>query len=381
MRSRIGFLASNSDGGKSGIGQYEMCVARHLAAADPEDDFVIIAREDSLSSFPPASEHVAVRAYGAKYSRKISNLIWHHTKLPGVAKEEKLDLLHLSSQQRLIFRKPCRLVGTVHDLGTYHVKNKYGRLRDFYLKHLGRAFTRRLDHVFTISNFTKNDVINFFDVPADRITVTYCGIDLDRFRPLDKEECREKVARKHGLREPFIIYIARLDHPSKNHVTLLNAYSLLRKKYGVEHKLVLGGTKWFGAEVIFQAVEDLGLKDHVIFAGFISDDDLPVMYAAADLQVFPTLFEGFGIPPLEAMACGTPVACSNVAAVPEVVGDAAVLFDPLSPEEIASSVNSVLSNADLRGNLIKKGLQRARQFTWEETARRTVEVYRKVLGK
>jgi glycosyltransferase involved in cell wall biosynthesis len=360
--SKIGFVASNSDSGKSGIGQYEIYIARHVVRADLEDDFVIIAREDSLSSFPPASERVAVRAYEAKYSRKISNLIWHHTKLPGIAKKEKLDLLHLSSQQRFIWRKPCKLVGTVHDLGTYHVKNKYGRLRDFYLKHLDRAFARRLDHVFTVSNFTKNDVINFFNIPEDRITVTYDGIGLDRFRLLDKEECREKVARKHGFREPVIVYIARLAHPSKNHVTLLKAYSILRKKYGVEHKLVLGGTKWFGAEVIFRTVEDLGLKDHVVFAGFVSDDELPVVYSAADLQVFPTLFEGFGIPPLEAMACGTPVACSNVAAVPEVVGDAAVLFDPLSPEEIASSVNSVLSNADLRGNLMTKRLERASQF-------------------
>jgi len=381
MPSRIGFVASNSDLGKSGIGQYEMHIARYVPQADPDDDFVLIAREDSLSSFPPASAKFSIHTYGKKMENKKLNLLWHHACIPRIAKKQKLDLLHLSSQQRLLSRRPCKLVGAIHDLGTYHVKNKYGRLRDFYMRRLGRYFAHKLDHVITISNFSKNDIINFFGIPEDRITVTYLGLDLNRFRPRDRAECREKIAQKHGFREPFIVYIARLDHPSKNHVTLLKAYSILRKKYGVEHKLVLGGTKWFGAEIIFQTVEALGLKDHVVFAGFVSDDDLPVMYSAADMQVFPTLFEGFGFPPLESMACGTPVACSNVSAVPEVVGEAAVLFDPLSPEEIASSVNSILSNPVLCGNLVRKGLEHARQFTWEETARRTIEVYRKVLGK
>jgi glycosyltransferase involved in cell wall biosynthesis len=381
MKSRIGFVASNSDFGKSGVGHYEIQLFSHILRHDTEDDFVLIAREDALPSFPPPSERLTLRPYASKYEGHLANLIWHHTKLPRIAKQEKLDLLHLSTQQRMMSRKPCKLVATIHDLGGYHVKHKYGRLRDFYMKRLGRFFAKKLDHVITVSNFSKNDIINFFGIPADRITVAYSAVDFEVFRPLDKQECREQIARKHGFREPFIVYVARLDHPSKNHVTLLKAYSILRKKYGVEHKLFLGGSKWFSADVIFQTAEDLGLKDHVIFAGFVPNEDLPVIYSAADLEVFPTLFEGFGVPPLEAMACGTPVACSNVSAVPEVVGDAAVLFDPLSPEEIASAVNSILSNADLRGNLIKKGFQRARLFTWEEDARRTVEVYRKVLGK
>lgn len=381
MKSRIGFVASYSDGGKSGIGQYEMYITRHVVAADAEDDFVIIAREDSLSSFPPASEHVAIRPYEAKYERKVPNLIWHHTKLPRIAREEKLDLLHLSTQQRLMSRKPCKLVGVIHDLGAYHVKNKYGRLRDLYLRRLGRTFARKLDHIVTISDFTKADIVKFFGIPEERITTTHLGLDFSRFFPRDREECRAAVADKYGLRGPFIIYVARLDHPSKNHVTLLKAYSILRKKYGVEHKLVLGGSDWFGAEVIHQTAEDLGLRDHVIFAGFVKNEELPALYCAADMLVFPTLFEGFGFPPLESMACGTPVACSNVAAVPEIVGDAAVLFDPFSPEEIASAVNSVLSNADLRGNLVRKGIERAARFRWEDTARKTIEVYRKVLGK
>lgn len=379
--SRIGFAASYSDGGKSGIGQYEICLARHLTAADAEDDFVLIAREGTLGSFPAESQRLVVRPYEAKYQKPFPNLVWHHTRLPRIAKSEGLDLLHLSTQQRFMSRKPCKLVGTVHDLGTYHVKNKYGKIRDIYLRRLGRAFARKLDHVISDSEFTKNDVVNFFGIPEENITVIRLGLDFRRFRPREKAECRRIIAERHGIGGPFIVYIARLDHPSKNHVALLRAYAMLREKYGVEHKLVLGGSDWYGCEVIYETVEKLGLRDSVVFTGFVSDEDLPVFYCASEMLVFPTLFEGFGFPPLEAMACGTPVACSRVGSVPEMVGDAALMFDPMQPEEIASAVHSVLSNDDLRGNLVAKGLERASHFRWEETALRTVEVYRKVLGK
>ena len=379
--SKIGFIASYSDGGKSGIGQYEICLARHLLAADAEDEFVLIAREDALDFFPPASERLSISPYGSKYEKPFPNLIWHHTALPRIAKREGLHLLHLSTQQRFMSRKPCKLVGTIHDLGTYHVRNKYGKIRDIYLKRLGRAFARKLDHVISDSRFTKSDVINFFDIPEDRVTVIHLGLDFDRFHRRDRGECRNYIAEKHCIREPFLVYIARLDHPSKNHVNLLKAYSIMRTEYGIEHKLVLGGSDWFGSDKIYEAVDELGLKDHVVFTGFVPDEDLPIFYCAAEMLVFPTLFEGFGFPPLEAMACGVPVTCSRVGSVPEMVADAALMFKPTNSEEIASSVHSVLSNDELRGNLVKKGLERATHFRWEETARRTVEIYKRVLSE
>ena len=151
-------------------------------------------------------------------------------------------------------------------------------------------------------------------------------------------------------------------------------------KSGTEHSLVLACSKWYGSEVIFRAVEELGLKDDVVFTGFVPDEDIRHLLTAADVFVFPSLFEGFGIPPLEAMACGTPVACSNVAAIPEVVGDAALTYNPEEPEQIADALLTITTDESLRQDLIRKGKERASRFTWENTARETIKFFDKVLS-
>jgi glycosyltransferase involved in cell wall biosynthesis len=184
-----------------------------------------------------------------------------------------------------------------------------------------------------------------------------------------------------GIPPDFILYIARLEHPGKNHVRLLEAFARLRADTGLPHKLVLVGSRWNGAEVIEARVRELGLTDAVILPGFVANETLPVLYAAADILVFPSLFEGFGIPLLEAMASGTPVCASDISSIPEVVGDAGLLFDPLDPAAIANALGRILGEPALRAELVARGLARAPLFSWDIAAAAVLEELRQVAGR
>ncbi len=376
--ARIGFVASYSDGGRSGIGQYETNLARRLPRFGGAHEFVIFARKDEADSF--RADGLEIITYPAKYKSPLKNLYWHHTGLHRLAKKARLDLLHLSTQQRLVWRRPCRVTATINDLGTYHIENKYGRLRDFYLKKFGPLCARRADALISISEFTKKDLVELWKIDPRKIEVIPDGIDEERFAKTDPAQGRAALTKRFSLPEKYFLYIARLDHPSKNHVNLLEAFRIFRERSDSDCGLVLAGSKWYSADVIFARTEELGLKDSVVFTDFVADADMPALISGAAVFVFPSLFEGFGIPPLEAMAAGVPVACSNVAAIPEVVGDAALTYDPRQPERIAEALLRITGDDGLRRSLIEKGEKRAAQFTWDNTARATVEFFDRVLA-
>ncbi len=377
---RIGFVASCSDGGRSGIGQYEINLFRRLVSAGEAHQMVLIAREGSLRHFALDEKRVEIATYPERFSGTLPSIYFHQALLPGIASKMELDLLHLSSQRRLVWRKPCRLVGTIHDLDTYHMPGKYGLVRDKYMRWVGARCAGRLDHVVADSEFTKKDIVDFLGIDPGKITVAYPGIDTDVFKPRDRSECRRIVAEKYGFSAPFIFYVARLDHPGKNHVRLMEAFKRLTEDFSLPHKLVFGGSKWFGWEHIYAAVDRLSLSDRVAFAGFIPNDDLPLFHAAADMLVFPSLFEGFGFPILEAMACGTPVACSNAASLPEIAGDAALLFDPADTEQITQAMLKLLNDRELREDLISKGYRRAARFNWDRTVQVVLQSYDEALS-
>ena len=185
---------------------------------------------------------------------------------------------------------------------------------------------------------------------------------------------------KYNISVPYILYTARLEHPGKNHVRLLEAFADLKRKKEIPHHLILAGSPWLGAEAIYAAARDLGISEHVIFAGFVPNEELPDLYAGADLFAFPSLFEGFGIPLLEAMASGTPVVASNVASIPEVVQDAGLLFDPSKTEEIQYAIARLSNDIDLRENLVELGLQQSQRFSWDDSARQVWEICHAAIG-
>ncbi|HUV05756.1 MAG TPA: glycosyltransferase family 1 protein, partial [Armatimonadota bacterium] len=239
-----------------------------------------------------------------------------------------------------------------------------------------RRAVKKADAIIAISESTKRDIVELLGAPEHKIYTTLLGVD-PPYRPVSDER-KERVAREHGLGHSTILYLGTLE-PRKNIPALLAAFSQARKSSPAKDcTLVLAGGKGWFFNQTFKLVEDLGLKESVRFTGYVPAEDLPALYSAATVFVYPSLHEGFGLPPLEAMACGTPVITSNASSLPEVVGDAGIMVDPYNVEELAGAILRVLCDPDLRQEMSAKGLERAKKFSWEETARQTLKVYERV---
>ena len=198
--------------------------------------------------------------------------------------------------------------------------------------------------------------------------------------PRDAREAAELLSRRHAIRPPFLLYTSRIEHPGKNHARLIRAFADLKRRHKIPHQLVLAGSNRERAAEVHREAEQSGYAGDILFTGFVATEDLPLFYQAADIFVFPSLYEGFGLPILEAMACGTPVACSNLSSMPEVAGDAAVLFDPADESSIASALWSIITEPELHSKLAECGPRRSGQFSWSRTAAQTLGAIRSAGG-
>lgn len=371
---RIGISAFAADGGKSGIGQYMINILRRLPELAPEDQFVLFVNQGDRALFDFAHPRLEIHASPDWSAHPLVNIFWHLLRLPMLLQRHRCDLVFLpAGNRRLAWWYGVPSLGTVHDLSQLHIPQKYDPLRMFYVMRVLPRMMRRLTRVIAVSDSTRRDLESYAKVPGERIEIIPNGADLSRFFPRDREAAKTELSARMGLPRDFLLYIARLEHPGKNHVRLLEAFSRLQGLTQRPYKLVLVGGRWNGAEVIEAKVKELGLEKQVIFPGFVPNEILPLLYAAADLLVFPSLFEGFGIPLLEAMASGTPVCASNISSLPEVMGDAGLLFDPMEPAAIAVAMHRLLEDRELRERLIARGLARAPRFTWDQASARVVE--------
>jgi glycosyltransferase involved in cell wall biosynthesis len=286
-----------------------------------------------------------------------------------------IDVLHVPSYRRMLGRRPCALVATIHDLAPFRLAKKYDPLRTFYGRVIARRLAHRQDHIVAVSRDTANDITRYFRIPPARVTVIHNGLDHERFTPEERPAAARMLARRHGLHPPFFLYVARLEHPAKNHARLIAAFNRFKTEFPSPWQLVLCGADWHGAEVIHDLVRRSPFAQDIRMRGFVRDADLPTWYRAATVFVYPSLFEGFGLPPLEAMACGCPVLASSLGAVGEVCGPAATTVDPLDVDELTRQLMRLAQDESLRERLHSAGLERARQFDWRYTAAATLEVY------
>lgn len=371
----IGITTFGCDAGRSGIGRYAIQLLRALDAVDTDAVFeVLLHKSDEAALLPEA--HRFKRAYVSERFRHPGiNVAWHQLGLARHCAKARYDVLFLpAGNRRVPFSAPCPVVGAVHDFASIHVEGKYDPLRMFYIKHVLPMLVRRLTHVITGSEDAKKDIVEFAGVPEDRVTVIPLGVDRQVYSPGDKEAARSRIGAKYGLTAPYVLYISRIEHPGKNHVPLIQAFSRLKETAGLSHQLLLIGSDWTRAEEVHAAAAASSCAKDIVFTGFASGADLPDLYRAADLFVFPSLFEGFGMPILEAMACGIPIACSNTSSLPEVAGDATLLFDPSNSAAMEDAMRRLLTDPDLRGTCVQKGLARSEGFDWATTARRTLAV-------
>ena len=372
---KIGVSAFAGDAGKSGISQYMKNIFKRLPELSSGDEYVMFMSKSDREHFDFEHESVRIVALPDWCGHAVVNIFWHLICLPLMLALYRCDCVFLpAGNRRLAWWYGVPSIGTVHDLSQLHVKAKYDPFRMFYCKKVLPFLIRRLDRVIAVSGATRLDLEQYAGVNHELIDVVYNGADLERFKPHDKALATQRVQQKHGINTPYILYTARLEHPGKNHVRLLEAFANLKREEQIPHQLILAGSPWFGAEAIYAAARDLGISEYVIFAGFVPDEELPDLYAGADLFAFPSLFEGFGIPLLEAMASGTAVCASNVASIPEVVQDAGLLFEPTKTREIQYAIARLIDDVELRKNLVNLGLQQSQRFSWDDSAKQVWDI-------
>lgn len=372
---RIGLSTSVIQRGRSGVARYVLALVRAMLTEAADHEFTLFVLENDLPLFDFVGSAMRIVPVAERHRPPAQDILWHQTALPRLVEQLGLDVLHVPSYRRLVWRRPCPLVGTIHDLAPFRLPEKYDRARMFYGRVIVRQLARRQDAIVAVSQTTANDVVEFFGVPRERVTVVPNGLDHTRFTPGDRDAAAAAIQRKYGLRTPFFLYVARLEHPGKNHVRLISAFNQFKTESPSPWQLVLLGSDWHGAEVIHEAVRRSPYAPDIHCPGFVSDDDLPTWYRAAGACVYPSLFEGFGLPPLEAMACGCPVVASNISAIAEVCGDAAILADPHDTADIRRQLARVAFDSTLRERLRLGGQSQASRFDWRRTATATLEVY------
>jgi glycosyltransferase involved in cell wall biosynthesis len=298
-----------------------------------------------------------------------------HRLLPSRSQYIQADLLHASAL-RLPFRSGITTVVTVHDVIPLLYPGLY-RFRDrLTLQSYLRLGARRAAHIITNSEHTRSDVQRLLSVPRERMTVTPLGV-ADIFQPLTSAQSLA-AAQEYGVTQPYILSVCTLE-PRKNLLRVLEAFALLRKRCHTTHRLVLVGRRGWLEDPIFAAVQRLEIEDAVHFTGYVPINVLPALYSGATVFVYPSLYEGFGFPVLEAMRCGCPVITSNVSSLPEVGGSAACYVDPYNVTHLADALERVLDDPEQAQRMREQGLEHAGMFSWERCTRQTLEVYRQVL--
>jgi glycosyltransferase involved in cell wall biosynthesis len=293
-----------------------------------------------------------------------------------IAHRCKLELVHDPTGSVPLGLVPASKVATIHDVVPY----VYPETSTFLDRFTYRAWlpyaVQQLDAAITVSQQSKEDIAKYLHFPEEKILVIPEAANT-HYRALREEEIQPALERA-SVSRPYILYVGSIE-PRKNLVRLLQAYSQLREWSPKWRLVIVGARNFWKSSPVKEAVEQLGLGEWVRFTGYVPEEDLPALYNGADLFVFPSLYEGFGLPVLEAMACGTPVVTSNSSSLPEVAGEAALLVDPYSVDEIAASMRRVLEDPELAAELRARGLERVGQFSWERTARETIAVYEQVL--
>lgn len=368
MKSRVGFLAYALDRAAGGIGRYTRELLDRLA----HSDINVI----TLHAGYAAKRDGQVNLAGAGLLPGL--LTVGQAEIAWAARQHKLALVHDPTGCIPLVLTGVRRVVTIHDAIPY-VDPQTSTALDWLIYRFWLPLAaRRMDSIITDSQQSKSDIMQFLSVKPENITVIPAAAS-SAYRPMRRAEIQPALAR-HALDFPYILYVGSIE-PRKNLVRLLQAYALLKEWSSRWHLVIVGARNFWKSSPVLETVERLGFKAWVHFTGFVEEADLPALYNGADLFAFPSLYEGFGLPVLEAMACGTPVVTSNSSSLPEVAGEAALLVDPLDVEAITAAMRQVLSDPALAQELSQRGLQRAMEFTWERTARETIAVYERVLGK
>jgi glycosyltransferase involved in cell wall biosynthesis len=344
-------------------------LVKWLLNVDRDNTYIIFINRESIGFFDGTGSRIDVVLCPVKAENRPLRILYEQCVLPVQVRRHKIDVL-LSAGMTSPFLCPPTSVLVIHDLQHVNQPRNFHWFYLIFLKSIIFLSAKTSDGIIAISEKVKKDLIKFYRIPSQDIRVIYHAADADMFFRREENEVK-KIRIKYRLPERFVLYIAS-SLPHKNHVRLIQAFEELKSKVsGI--KLVLAGTTTnTGNKTIIQEIQKRQLQEDVICLGWIPFEDVPLLYCASEVFVFPSLHEGFGLPVLEAMGCGIPVVCSNIEPLAEIAGNAAVFIDPYAYTEIADGILSIIHNKELRNNLIEKGFAKASEFSWENTARKTL---------
>lgn len=360
---RIGIDARPLAPVRTGIGNYIYCIVRELYTIDGENEYFCYSNKPFELPFEENE-----RWHKCIHPGRISTR-WYCLNLPGILNKDGIDVFWGTQHVLPFGNRHIAHVLTVHDLAMYYFPHVAHWKNYLVNRALLPYSARKASRIIAVSASTKKDVVSLLGVDAVRVEVIHEAAD-DTFRPQDPEEALYRMSAKYGLKGPYVLYLGTLE-PRKNITVLLHAYAWCIQRNSIRHRLVIAGRKGWKYKEIFELVDKLYLGDHTDFLGYVEGADLTDLYSAASLFVFPSLYEGFGLPVLEAMRCGTPVITTSISSLPEVAGDAALYIDPRDPGQLAETMEAVLSDDILRKELRERGLEQSEKFCWTEAAQKT----------
>lgn len=344
---------------KTGMGFYVQNIVSNLERLDRTNEYVKV--------FPTVEQDF----------NSVRRWWWDQVGFPNMATSAGVDLIHQPAFSAPVMHSKPTVV-TIHDLIAIHFANDIPLGSRLYFGRWMPFSYRFADHVIAISEYTKKDITALLGLPEEKITVIYEAAD-EAFCPIREKSELDRVRAKYRTGDRFLLHVGTIN-PRKNLEFLVRVFAAARKKVGPSWKLVITGKKGWYYEGLFRAVEELGIQDAVIFTGYVDESDKPALYNAASIFTFPSLFEGAGLPPVEAMQCGIPVVSSNTSSLPEMVGSGGILLSPTDDKGWVRALTSLMTDASLRREYGAKGQKQAKRFSWERAARETVKVYERVLA-
>jgi glycosyltransferase involved in cell wall biosynthesis len=360
---------------RAGVSNYVEALLAHLGQIDRQNRYTVYTTRGLGASALGLPSNFRVRPSLLPTINPRVRIPWEQLLAPALMRLAGVDVYH-GVLNVMPLASPAPAVVTIHDLSPFLFPQTFRRVNRIYTRWAIRVACRRAARILAVSEFTKQEIVRWMRVPPERIVVTHDATD-ERFRPPDPRAVAE-FRRRRGLPERFVLFLGTLE-PRKNLPLLLDAYAMLARS--IDAPLLVAGSRGWLYEPVLARAEALGLGERLRFVGYVEQEEQPLWYAAATAFAFPSLYEGFGMPPLEAMACGTPVVVSSSSSLPEVVGNAGLVVSPHDPEELADALHRVITDGALREELRARGLRQAARFSWRETAERTLEAYRQAAAE
>lgn len=357
---RIGIDAQITKSKMTGIGFYTDNLIRALQKIDVQDQIIPYKSTQKGDLSTP------------------QRIWWDQIQLPSLIRKTKADIFHQTGFSAPIMH-PCKTVVTVHDVSSLFIKDKSLISHSYFAKWV--PFTYRFaDHIIAVSHHTKKDIVKYLKINPEKITVIHEAADRSFSAPVTSEKLSAVYTKYKIPHTEYILHIGTLN-PRKNLEFLIQVFAEFKKQSGLPHKLAIAGRKGLYYERLFALVKDLKLGDEVVFLGYVDDADKSALYHGADLLAFPSEYEGFGLPPLEAMICGTPVISSNTSSLPEVIGEEGIGLDPHDKTAWVHMIAKALTDKSFRSKMIESGKLQAAKFSWEKCAKETLAVYQNVLSR